>query len=230
MIKPFSSRSLPFLLAVSLWVACENATEPKVRTGSVQGTVRGVSTGGGAAIHSASIFWEDSLLATTDVSGAYAVSSLSEGTYPLTCSAFGYRDSTMQVRIEGGKTAVLNFYLAPDLTTGWVFGEFQDQTLFEDSLKTNPSMADWGAKTIYDAATGATIQYKTFDHEVPERRVTLGDSVLAIADAWGQYVIKIRTGVYRITGSCEGYESVTRTVTVEPDGRHYMNFFLPRKN
>ena len=60
--------------------------------------------------------------------------------------------------------------------------------------------------------------------------MTLGDSVLAVADAWGQYVFKIRTGTYSITGSCEGYESVTQTVTVEPNGRHYVNFFLPRKN
>ena len=230
MNKPFIHRCLPPLLAVFLGIACENATEPRIRTGSIRGTVRSVSAGDGAVIPSASITWEDSLLASSDASGAYSVSSLAEGTYRLACSAVGYRDSTKQVLVEGGKTAIVNFYLAPDLTTGWVFGEFQDQTLFEDSLKTNPSMADWGAKALYDAATGATIQYKTFDHEVPERRVTLGDSVLAVADAWGQYVIKIRTGVYRITGSCEGYESVTRTVTVEPDGRHYMNFFLPRKN
>ncbi len=113
---------------------------------------------------------------------------------------------------------------------GTFLNQRKDGTLFEDSLKTNPSMAEWGAKTVYDAATGATIQYKTFEHAVPERRVALGDSVLAEADAWGQYVFKIRTGTYRITGSCEGYESVTRTVTVEPDGRHYMNFFLPRIN
>jgi hypothetical protein len=227
---PFRGLSLPLLTAVCLWTACENATEPRTRTGSIRGTVRSVPAPDGAVIRSASVTWEDSLLAVSDASGAYAVSSLSEGTYPLTCRASGFRDSTMQVLIEGGKTAVLNFFLAPDLTTGWVFGEFQDLALYEDSLKTNPSMRDWSAKTLYDAATGATIQYKTFDHEVAERRVSLGDSVLAAADAWGQYVFKIRTGAYSLTGSCEGYESVTQTVNVEPNGRHYVNFFLPVKN
>jgi hypothetical protein len=230
MTKPFIHRSLLPLLAVFLWIACKNSTEPQTSTGGIRGTVRSSSAADASVIRSASITSEDSLLATSDASGAYAVSSLSEGTYRLTCSASGYRDSTMQVLVEGGKTAVLDFYLAPDLTTGWVFGEFQDRALYEDSLKTNPSMADWNAKTVYDAATGATIQFKTFDHEVAERRVTLGDSMLAAADAWGQYVFKIRTGTYRFTGSCEGYESVTRTIIVEPNGRHYVNFFLPRKN
>jgi hypothetical protein len=230
MTKTFNHRSLQFLAAACLFIACKNATEPGIRSGGVRGTVRSDSAGNGAVIGSASIFRGDSLLATSDATGAYAVSSLQAGTYRLTCSASGYRDSTMQALVEGGKTAVLDFFLAPDLTTGWVFGEFQDQTIFSDSLRTNPSMADWGAKTVYDAATGATVQYKTFEHEVAERRVTLRDSVLASADAWGQYVFKIRTGTYSITGSCDGYESVTQTVVVEPKGRHYVNFFLSRKN
>jgi hypothetical protein len=226
----FSRLGLSFLAVVCVWTACENATEPRTRTGSVRGTVRSLSAGNGAVIGSASIFHEDSLLATSDAAGAYAVSSLSEGTYRLTCSASGYRDSTMQVMVEGGKTAVVNFFLTPDLSTGWVFGEFEDRALYEDSLKTNPSMADWDAKTVYDAATGATIQFKTFQHEVAERRVMLGDSLLDVADGWGQYNFKIRTGTYSLTGSCDGYESVTQTVIVEPNGRHYVNFFLPVKN
>jgi hypothetical protein len=230
MNAPFRGLFVPLLLAVCFWAACENATEPRTRTGSLRGTVRSVPAPDGAVIRSASVTWEDSLLAVSDASGAYAVSSLPEGTYQMTCRASGYRDSTMQVQIEGGKTAVLNFFLAPDLTTGWVFGEFQDLALYEESLKTNPSMRDWNAKTLYDAATGATIQYKTYDHEVAERKVSLGDSVLAEADAWGQYVFKIRTGAYGLTGSCDGFESVTQTVIVEPNGRHYVNFFLPVKN
>jgi hypothetical protein len=90
-------------------------------------------------------------------------------------------------------------------------------------------MADWDSKTVYDAATGATIQFKTLHVEIPERRVTLGDSLLASADGWGVYYFKIRTGTYSITGSCDGYESVTQVVHVEPNGRQYVNFFLPRK-
>jgi hypothetical protein len=227
---PFRGLSLAFMLAVCLWAACKNATEPRTRAGSIRGTVRSVPAPDGAAIRSASIAWEDSLLAVSDASGAYAVSPLSEGTYRLTCSASGYRDTTMQVVIEGGKTTVLDFYLTPDFSSGRIFGEFQDQDLFNDSLKTNPAMAGWDAKTVFDAATGATIQFKTMQHEVAERRVMLGDSLLAVADGWGQYTFKIRTGTYSLTGSCEGYENVTQTVRVEPNGRHYVNFFLPVKH
>ena len=229
MTKPLVHRCLLPLLAVSLWIACKQTTEPKTRSGDVRGTVRSASPGDTSVIRSAFIFLEDSLLATSDPAGAYSVSSLPEGTYRLTCSAAGHRDSTMQVRVEGGNTAVLDFYLIPDFSTGRVFGEFQDQNLFNDALKTNPSMADWDSKTLYDATTSATIQVKTLKHDVPERRVTLGDSLLAAADGWGQYVFKIRTGTYAITGSCEEYESVTQFVTVEPNGRQYVNFFLPRK-
>jgi hypothetical protein len=228
MTRLFMHRSLLPLLAVCLWIACKQTTEPKTRSGDVRGTVRSGSPGDASVIRSAFIFLEDSLLATSDSAGAYTVSSLPEGTHRLTCSTGGHRDTTAQVLVEGGKTAVLDFYLTPDFSVGRVAGEFQDQALFNDSLKTNPSLAGWDAKTVYDAATGATLQTKTLQVEVPERRVMLGDSLLATADWWGQYWFKIRTGTYAITGSCEGYESVTQIITVEPNGRLYVNFFMPR--
>jgi hypothetical protein len=227
-IQTFLRRCLPPLLAVCLWIACKQTTEPKTGPGSLRGTVRSAATGEVSAIRSAFVFWGDSLLATSDAAGVYLIASLREGAYLLRCSAAGHRDTTAQVMIAGGKTTVQDFSLVPDFSFGKVFGEFEDGDLFNDSLKTNPSMADWDAKTVFDAATGATIQFKTFQNMVPERRVVLGDSLLVTADAWGQYYFKIRTGTYSITGTCDGYESVTQIVSVEPNGRQYANFFLPR--
>ena len=229
MLKPLTHLCIPPLLAACLWITCKQTTEPKTDAGNVRGSVVcDASQGGTSTIPSAYIFREDSLLATSDASGVYSIASLREGAYRLRCSAAGHRDTTAQIQVAGGKTTVQDFSLVPEYSFGRVFGEFQDRKLFNDSLNTNPSMANWDARTICDAATGATIQFKTYQNEVPERRITLGDSLLDTADAWGQYYFQIRAGTYPVTGSCEGYESVTQIVTVEPNGRQYVNFFLSK--
>ena len=212
-----------------IFLNCENSTEPKEATGMIAGSVRSVLLRDLAIIHPAYIFLADSLLATTDEHGDYLISSIEEGMYPLTCSALNYRDSTEQVGVLGRKTVIHNFYLTPDSSIGRVYGEFQDVTLYNQGLETNPSMADWDAKRIFDDVTGATVQAKTFGYEVPDREVFLGDSLLAISDAFGQYWFKIQCGTYPITGSCEWYYDRGRVTRVLPDTPIYVNFFLHRK-
>ncbi len=224
MIKRF----LPILILFLILLSClrNNSIEPRETKGTIQGTVKSINN---TVIHRAYLFSQDSLLADTNEQGIYVIAAVEEGLLDLTCSALNYRDTTVQVQVKGGKIATVDFVLAPDSTIGRVYGEFQDLNIFSDSLQSNPGMADWDAKYIFDAVTGATIQYKTFHYEIPERRVFLGDSLLVTADAWGQYWFKIQSGTYRITGSCDGYYDVARIIRVLPNSRNYINFFLTRK-
>jgi hypothetical protein len=221
------------ILSVWILILCgmscirNSAIGPKETRGTVQGTVK---SAGIAFIHPAYLFCRDSLLATTDEQGKYTIASMNEGPAALTCSALNYRDTTVQVQVKGGQTIAADFMLTPDSTIGKVYGEFQDWNLFNDSLITNPSLANWDAKRIFDAATGATIQYKTLGYEVGERRVYLGDSLLAVSDAWGQFWFKIPCGTRPIKGSCEGYYDAAQVVKVLPNTHHYVNFFLIRIN
>ena len=117
MTEPLIRRSLLPLLAVCLWIACKNATEPRTSTGRRPGNrperLRGETA---SVIRSASIILggqpSGHLGCLGRVRGFFA---FRRGPIRLTCSASGYRDSTMQVLIEGGKTAILNFYLVPIL-------------------------------------------------------------------------------------------------------------------
>lgn len=217
------------ILFISFFIKCDNATEPKETKGIVTGTVKNVLLGDGSIIHPAYIFLEDSLIATTNEFGEYSISSIENGSYFITCSSLGFRDTTTQVQVIAGKTVTHDFYLTPDSSTGRIYGEFQDMTLFNNSLETNPSLAEWDAEQIFASVTGATIQAKTLMYDVPDRKVFLGDSLLAITDGFGQYWIEIQCGTYCITGSCEGYKDAMQVIKVLPDTRVYVNFFLYRE-
>ena len=207
----------------------KNPNEPKPTNGAIEGNVKSVLPGNSSAIHPAYIFNENRLLTTTDEAGNYSIAAIEEGTYQLTCSALNYRDSTEQVRVPGGKTVTYDFSLTPDSSIGRVYGEFEDVTLYNQGLQTNPAMASWDSKKIFDDVTGATVQAKTLGYEIPDRKVFLGDSLLAISDGFGQYWFKIQCGIYPITGYCEGYHDTTLVIKVLPDTKVYANFFLHRK-
>ncbi len=206
-----------------------NCTKESGETeGDLKGVVKELKQNSEAAIHPAYIIYGDTLLATTNESGEYLISSLGEDTYTLICSALNFRDTIEQVKVVGGETVTNNFLLQPDYTTGRLVGEFQDMLIFNDSLETNPGLAEWDGKQIFDASTGATIQMKWLNYPVGNREVYLGDDLLGISDAWGQYGFNIQCGTYCFTGKCEGYKSKTHIVTILPDTKIYLNFFLER--
>lgn len=217
------------ICVISFFINCNSSTKPKETKGSIQGTVNNVLSGDVSIIHPAYIFLEDSLLATTDEYGNYSISIIEEGAYQFTCSALNYRDTTKQVQVIGGKTVTIDFYLTPDSSTGRIYGEFQDIIIFNNSLEIDSSLTDWDAKQIFEGVTGATIQRKTLLYDVPDRKVYLSDSLLAISDGFGQYWFEIQCGTYCIKGSCEGYNDATQVIKVLPNTRIYVNFFLARK-
>jgi hypothetical protein len=220
---------LSSFLMLFILTGCHQTTEQTPTHGSVQGTVRCVQAGGTYTVYPAFIFWGDSLLATTDLQGSYRINDLKVGGYDLLGSALYCADTTLAVQVQGDRTVTLDFDLRSDSTTGLVVGEFQDAFLFQQRLLEDTTLADWSEKQIYDAATGATLQSKTLLYFVPDRFVSLGDSAMTTSDAWGQYGLYMPWGTYPLTGSCEGYENITRVVNVQPGSQNYINFFLPRE-
>ncbi|MBN1483023.1 hypothetical protein EH223_13955 [candidate division KSB1 bacterium] len=219
---------IPFIL-LFLYSACRQSMEPVETKGIVQGIVSCILPDGAVAVNSAFIFMGDSLITTTDLQGHYQITALEAGTYEITGSALFCGDTTLSVQVLGGHTAILDFNLKPDSTTGRVYGEFQDGNLFLQRLQEDTSLVNWSEKQIFDAATGATLNLKTLRSEVPECTVFLGDSAIASADAWGQYWFTIPSGTYPFTGACEGYEDIMHILKIEPDSRNYLNFILPNQ-
>jgi hypothetical protein len=210
------------------FATCKNSTGPKVVNGTIKGMIKNVVTGAVLVNHPAYIFIDDSLYTTTDKNGNYSISGVREGSYSLLCSSLFYLDSTSQVHVRGGKTVACNFALTPDSTMGRVYGEFEDVTLFNESLKNDSSLASWDARRIWMETTGATIQMKTLEYDVPDRNVFLGDSLLATTDGFGQFWFNLQAGTYCIRGTCEGYQDATQVIKVLPGTRIYSNIYLRR--
>jgi len=177
------------------------------------------------------IFLDDSLYGKTDEKGIFVNNSVKSGNYTLTCSAINFRDTTLQIILIGGKKAQFDFNLLPDSTKGKVFGEFQDMTLFREKSIVKPEITTWDEHKVYDATTGATICYKSLPDNlpIPERSVSIEDSLITVSDGFGQYYFQIQCGTYVITGACDGYTSVSRVIKVLPDSKVYANFYLERK-
>jgi len=218
------------ILIASVCFSQLNCTKESNETeGSITGVVTIRDQGSEAIIHPAYIFHHDTLLTTTNELGEYFISSLNEGKYSLICSALNFRDSVQQVKVVGGETVTCNFSLQPDNSMGKLVGEFQDLTVFNDSLISNPELAEWDEQQIYNAATGATIQVKWFPDFMGTRVVYLGDDSIGFSDAFGQYAFVIQSGTYSFTGTCDGYKSKTHVVTILPDTKTYLNFLLERE-
>jgi len=221
----------PLLLVLGIIFAflnCDNTTEPKETHGTITGSVQDISQNN-SPVYPAYLFWNDSLLTTTAEDGEFTIPELEPGNYQIICSALNYRDTTEQITVKTGKTTTHTFYLTPSLVSGRVWGEFEDMTLYNEILAADPSIAAWSEQEVYQGGTGATLQSKTLGYEVPDRKVWLGDSLLAKADNWGQYSFKLQYGTYPITATCEGYISIDTVITVIPDERIYINFFMYRQ-
>jgi hypothetical protein len=216
------------LLLLPFCLSClrRSATGPAETGGFVSGFVRNAAR---AAVHPAFVTAGDTLLAATDDQGRYAFALKADGPVLLTCSALNYRDTTAQIQVAGGRTVSADFTLTANLAAGKVYGEFEDNALFAESIITHPSIRDWDPQQVFDGTTGATIQGKTYGHEVPERRVFLGDSLVAYGDSWGQFWFKVPCGTYPLRGTCEGFSDALRVVRVAPDADAYVNFFLTPK-
>jgi hypothetical protein len=218
---------------IFLIFACQHSTEPG-KTVNLSGTVYPVQTDA-PAIHPAYLFRGDSLMAVTDKAGHYNIASIESGTHVFICSALGYSDTTVQVTV-GRDDSVHDFQLTPDQSKGRVYGEFQDQFLWDLVLSDDPDKGGWNSKEVRDGMTGATLCAKilqVYPEDLPDRMVFIGDSLLAYDDGWGQFWFEIQCGTYPLTGVCEGYRSDTRTVKIVPytppeSEKSYVIFFMNR--
>jgi hypothetical protein len=117
----------------------------------------------------------------------------------------------------------------PDVAGGTVYGEFEDQKLYESSLKANADMVAWSGKEIFDGYTGATIQAKTYGRPVSDRVVLIDGKIAAYADGFGQFWIRLAPGAYTLVGRCRGYRDYSVEIDVPPGSVQYVNFYLRKK-
>ena len=177
-------------------------------------------------IHPAFLILGDELLTITDESGTYEITSLDPGIYTLVCSAIDYGDKTIQVELEAGNVVSNDFLLSPYYSKGSVYGELHDQTLYNERLIDNPSMADWNGKELFDGVSGATIQTMTFGFDLPASEIYIGDSLFSVTDGFGQYWFDIQSGTYPLRVSSIGYKDSVKIVKVDPDTSFFANFIL----
>jgi hypothetical protein len=226
-MNKYISSILLIIGMIFAYLSCDNSTEPKESQGKIIGSVRDIRFPDESTVNHADLYLGDSLLTTTDENGDFTIPSLEAGSYQITCSSPSFLDTTELVLVNAGKTTTHTFYLTPKI--GRVYGEFEDMTIYNEVLAADSSILGWSNQEIYNAGTGATLQSKTLGYEVPDRKIWLGDSLLALADNWGQYLFKIQFGTYQITATCEGYNSIDTVITVIPDERIYVNFFMYRQ-
>jgi hypothetical protein len=231
-------KKLIFLLVsiclMSFFIACKkDSSKPKVTTGNITGMVIDISSDNPLTSDSAYVYLEDEIVAKTNASGEYTISSLEEGTYILVCSVLSdfFREETDTVEVVAGKTVTHNFYL---VHLGFLYGEFQDAYFFDSLIVEHPEMSEWDEEEIFEGTTGATIIDKNLHLDVERAEVFLNDSLLDRADDWGVYGAALPAGSYTLRGSCAGgenlqYDDNIINVEILPDSIHYYNFFLSRK-
>lgn len=216
--KLFASMLLICLAVVQTFVGCKDELESTIVKGIVKNNQ-------GETVFPAFIIFDNKLLATTNESGAYQINTLNSGNYSLICSAIGYDDKIIEVNITDGKTTTTDIVLTPNENIGWIYGEFQDKSLFEQHVESDPEKKDWDAKKILDAVSGATIQPWKMSG-VSECEVNVGDELIATGDGYGQYWIELQCGTYPFTGTCSGYRDTTVIIKIEQNTELYYNLIL----
>ncbi len=204
-----------------LYAGCSEKIE-STETG-IKGTVKDIAQN--AVIFPAYIIHGQELLATTDEDGSYEITSLEEGIYTLVCSALDYGDQSLQLVIEEGAIVSLDFLLTPDEHTGTVYGELHDQVLYDEQLISDPGMADWTGKELFDGVSGATIQKKSFP-DLPPGDIYIGDSLFFSTDEYGQYWGDIQHGTYPVWVFLAGYRDSMQILRIVPDSSVFANFIL----
>jgi hypothetical protein len=215
--------NLVFIAAILINISCDKEDQ----AGTVLlGTVKNMLDD--ETVHPAFLILGNELLSTIDESGTYEITSLDPGIYSLVCSAINYADKTMQVELKEGHVVTYDFLLSPDSSEGRVYGELHDQTLYDEQLIVNPSLADWNAKELFDGVSGATLQTMTFGLDLPTSEIYIGDSLFSVTDGFGQYWFDVQPGTYPLRVSSIAYRDTMQIVKVEKDGRVYTNFILSK--
>lgn len=216
------------LFILSFFLTCsDSGTSSKSDFGKISGVVYQLPAN--TPINKEVFFFlNNTLVQHSRDQGQYIIDSVTTGTHQLLCSIVNYRDTVISVKVTSSETTVQDFYLNNDSRSGRLYGEFQDVTLYEEQLLSNPSLANYNSKEIFDGISGATLQAKYLQYEVPPREVFLGDSLVATSDGFGQYWVNLPNGTYPFTATCQGYKSITTQFKIYPDSIQYLNFFLER--
>lgn len=215
---------LILLAALSICSSCEKEdSDETVLLGTIKSKLDD------QAIFPAFLILGDELLATSDESGDYKITSLAPGEYTLVCSSINFDDESIVIEIEEGKITSNDFLMSPGNSLGSVYGELHDQGLYDEQLMADPSMAAWTNQELYDGVSGATIQTMTFGYDLPSAEIYIGDSLLALTDGFGQYWVDLQAGTYPLRVSMPGYRDSTQIMRVEPDSDNYSNFILSQQ-
>lgn len=216
-----------YLILVAVLSICSSCEKENSDETVLHGSIKSKSDD--QAIFPAFLILGDELLATSDESGDYKITSLAPGEYTLVCSAIDFDDESILIKIEEGKIISSDFLMTPGNSLGSVYGELHDQGLYDEHLMADPSMASWTDEQLYDGVSGATIQTMTFGHDLPSAEIYIGDSLLALTDGFGQYWVDLQAGTYPLRVSMPGYRDSSQIIRVDPDSEIYSNFILSQQ-
>ncbi len=225
-VKVMKKKPLLFLIVfMGLVVVCEKSTEPET-IGSISAMVRHVVDD--SPVYPSFIFCDDTLVTHTKADGTFQLHPLEQGIYTLTCSALSFRDTTLQVQVNGGQTTRPVFYMTPDSSTGSLRVEFQDDALFQQQIIENPDLLNWSMQDIFDGVTGATLQSKTLRMHLPPRMIYIGDTFVAVTDEFAQSWFDLQSGTYPFVGKCDGYQDAHAVVRVQAGEKVYVAFLMKK--
>lgn len=207
------------ILSIQILSSCEKESGDR----SVIITVS--ASEGNTPVQDAFLIEGEDLLGISDENGHFDEDILDPGTYTLICSALGFTDGVQEVNVKQEGDTRVDFMLIEDQQTGRFYGELLDLDLFMENLETNPEMAQWTEKEIYDGITGATIK---FDYDEPSAQVYLVDSLLSYSDGYGQFWFDLQAGTYPLKVTCPGYRDTLKIIEVVPDIRSYLIFYLEK--
>jgi len=182
------------------------------------------------SVHSAFLISDNEILASTREDGSFEIDSQDPGMYSILCSSLGFKDTLIQIEVKEGALTVLDFFLNTDDSRGRVYGELHDQSLYNEQLARNPSMADWNGEELFDGLSGATLQTVTFGYDLPSAEIFIGDSLIALTDGFGQYWVDLQSGTYPLRVSMPGYRDTIQIIQVEQDSHIFANFILTQQS
>ena len=142
---------LPTVTPVPTILATPAPTPTPAPTGSVSGTVTDSLSGAGIPNANVSLS-PGGQATTTDLSGAFSIAGVNQGTYTVTASAIGYQSASTSVTVTAGKKSNVNLKLAGPANNGSIQGTVKDNATGNVIAAAILALSPGGLSSVTDAS------------------------------------------------------------------------------